>query len=114
MGVSSEIEYAGWKNFSIRENTYPHRRKEFWRTSNTASTMFVFSVIRNVNVVKNSFDSKDLEVVIGCTREGVGFSDVWEDSVKKEDVNLTLFGSHYIESKVVQDLTPKARFFIFF
>lgn len=64
----------------------------------------------NFNVVRHRFDSKDLEEATGCAREGIGFTDDWEESVKQEEVNLTFSGCPYTESKATKDLLPKARF----
>lgn len=111
LDVSAELEYAGWTNFfSIRESIYPHRLKELWRTSGTASTMFVYNITGNVNVVRHRFDLKDLEEATGCAMTCASFTDEWEDSERRQDVSVTLSGSPYVEIKAAQDLMPKARF----
>lgn len=102
LDVSYELEYAGWTNFfSIRENVYSHTLKEFWKSSRTTRHSFLYSVVGNVNTVRHQFDVNNLEKATGCAREGIGYSGDWEESENKEDVNLTLFGNSFMESKSV-------------
>lgn len=102
LDVTSELEYAGWKKkFTIREDVDPHTLKEFWKSSASVRHMYMFSVVGNVKVVRHRFDVFDLAKATGCAREGVGYSDDWEENVEKEDVNLALFRNSFIESKSV-------------